>query len=538
MRFLPAFLILYLFLASCGGKEETRAYTHIFHYNQPNAVTSLDPAFARSQSNIWVVHHLYSGLVQLNEQLEVQPCIARRWEISADGLTYTFHLRDDVFFHDDPAFPGGKGRRVTARDVAYSFSRIIDESVHSPGSWIFRGKVEEETPFSAPDDSTFVLRLQRPFLPMLGILTMPYCAVVPREAVERYGFDFRTRPVGTGPFRYRNWLEGEGLALVRNECYFEREDGDALPYLDGLLVSFITDRKTAYLELLQGKLDFISGLESSYVDDLLSPEGELRERQRDELQLIKSPYLNMEYLGINLEYGGEENPLREKKVRQALNWGFDRAQMLRSLRNNVGRPATAGFVPRGLPSFAPGRVQGYGYDPERARVLLAEAGYPGGQGLPPITLYTNKDYLDLCTFITRQWQDLGVEVQIEMTESATLRQMMSEGQAPFFRASWIADYPDAESFLTVFYGGNPAPPNYTRFRHEVFDRLYEQALAEVRDSLRYDLYQRMDSILVEEAPVIFLFYDETAVFARREVQGLSRNALNLLDTRRIRLEDR
>ncbi|MEO6039487.1 MAG: ABC transporter substrate-binding protein, partial [Saprospiraceae bacterium] len=231
-----------------------------------------------------------------------------------------------------------------------------------------------------------------------------------------------------------------------------------------------------------------------------------------------------------------KSPLQLRKIRQALNWGFDRSQMLRTLRNGVGRAADAGFAPRGLPSYDPAAVPGYGYDPARAARLLAEAGFPKGQGLPVITLLCNPDYLDLCTFVARQWEDLGVPVQIESTETALLRERMRNGQAPFFRASWIADYPDAESFLTCFYSKNGAPPNYTHFQNAEFDRLYAGALQETDAAKRYALYQAMDRIVVEEAPVVFLFYDETAQFARRGVTGLPRNAINLLDLKRVRVE--
>ncbi len=531
MRCIFRMLIFMLFFAHCKERSNVGAEApkHVFHYNQINNVTSLDPAFARSQTNIWAVSHLFNGLVQLDEQLNIRPCIAKSWEVSGDGITYTFYLRDDVYFHDNEVFINfnGKGRRVVAADVVYSFERIVDTLLNSPGSWIFAGRIAGQKPFQAPDDTTFVLRLAKPFRPMMGILTMEYCSIVPKEAVQKYGKDFRSRPVGTGPFRFKKWLEGQALFLLKNEHYFEKRNAQQLPYLDGVRVSFIPDRKTAYLELINKRLDFMSGLESSIVNELLTPEGQLQPKQRDQLQFIKSPFLNTEYLGIhmNLEQG---HPLGDKRVRQALNYGIDRPQMLRSLRNGVGQPANSGFTPAGLPSFDPQAVPGYSYQPDRARQLLAEAGYLNGQGLPTIQLMTNNDYLDLCTFISRQWEDLGVKVEIELLESATLRQMMRKGQAPFFRASWIADYPDAESFLSMFYSPNPAPPNYTRFANEQFDRLYEAALNENNDSTRYALYQQMERILVEEAPVIFLFYDETALFASKHVENISRNAINLL----------
>ncbi len=515
-------------LLGCGNEGPDRSHLKVFHYNQPNAVTSLDPAFARSQNNIWAIDHLYNSLVQLDDTLNVRPCLAKSWDLSNDGLTYTFHLRDDVYFHDDEAFPNGKGRKLVADDVVYSLGRILDKNVGSPGGWIFKGKIADENAFSAPNDSTFILRLKAPFRPMMGILTMQYCCVVPREAVEHYGKTFREHPVGTGPFQFKRWMENQALFLKKNENYFEKENGASLPKVDGIRLSFINDRKTAYLELMNGRIDFMSGLDASFVNELLTPDGELQYNLREQLQFLKAPYLNMEYLGINMESDDPNNPLRIKEVRQALNYGIDRELMLRTMRNNVGKAANSGFTPRGLPSHNPELVKGYSYDPDKASQLLAAAGFPNGEGLPEIKLMTNKDYEDLCTFCARQWEDLGITVKVDILESGTLREMMSKGQASFFRASWIADYPDPETFVTMFYGKHPAPPNYTRFKNATLDELYEAALLENDDAKRKAMYQEMDRILIEEAPVVFLFYDETAVFARRSVKGLSRNAVNLL----------
>jgi peptide/nickel transport system substrate-binding protein len=528
-------LALIINFIGCGDNEENSddLKRTVFRYNQINSITSLDPAFAKSQNNIWAIDHLYNGLVQLDEQLNIRPAIAESWDISEDGKSYQFKLRDDVYFHDNDAFVDSKGRKVTAQDFVYSFNRIISDEVASPGSWIFKGRVVEDQPFIAIDDFTFELRLITPFRPILGILTMQYCSVVPKEAIEKYGKEFRSNPVGTGPFKFKNWLENQALFLAKNKNYFEKEGDKQLPYLDAVRVNFIGDRKTAYLELMNEKLDFMSGLESSFVDELLTTDGNLQPDKEESLQFLKNPFLNTEYLGINLQIGDSNNPLKSRKVRQALNFGFDRNKMLETLRNNVGKAADAGFVPRGLPSFDNQEVKGYTFNPSQARTLLKEAGFPNGEGLPEISLYTNKDYQDLCTFIARQWEDLGVKVNIEVIESATLRQMMTKGQAQMFRGSWIADYPDAESFFTVFYSKNPAPPNYTRFSNQKFDELYEAALKENDNQKRYDLYHQMDRILIEEAPVIFLFYDETALFAEKRIKGLSKNAINLLSLKQV-----
>ncbi len=528
-------LLFGILLIACGGdstdNRDDSGDKKIFIYNQPNAVTSLDPAFARSQTNIWAIDHMYNGLVQLDENLNVQPSIAKSWDISEDGLIYTFNLRDDVYFHDNECFADGKGRRVVASDIVYSFNRILDKAVNSPGAWIFKDRVAESQAFQAIDDNTFQVNLKRPFRPMLGIFSMQYCSVIPQEAITKYGKNFRANPVGTGAFKCTKWLENQALLLAKNEKYFE----SGLPKVDAVRVNFMTDRNTAYLELMNGNLDFISGLESSYADELLTETGALKPEHADKLQYQKSPFLNSEYFGINMDFRGKraDSPLRHKKVRQALNYGFDRSKMLQTLRNGVAKPATSGFAPAGLPSFDVSKVKGYDYKPSKAAKLLAEAGYPNGKGMPEIELRTNSDYLDICQFIARQWEDLGVKTKIELMQSATLRELMSKGEADFFRASWIADYPDAENFMTLFYSKNPAPPNYTRFQNVDFDRLYEAALNENNDAKRYDLYQKMDKIIVEEAPVIFLYYDETARFFRANVKGITGNAINLLSVKKI-----
>ncbi len=523
-------IVFYVILLSSCGTEKVREHK-VLRYNQPNHITSLDPAFAKSQNNIWSVLHLFDGLVELDDSLNVSPAIAKRWIISEDGLDYTFHLRDDVFFHENKCFKEG-GRKVIAADFEYSLNRLIDSKISSPGSWLFMDKVDPIHPFEALDDTTFVLHLKQPFIPMLGILTMQYCAVVPHECLDYYGSEFAQNPVGTGAFKFKKWIANQALFLNRNDQYFKGPSD-----LDGIKTSFMADKKIAMLELLNGNIDFVNGLESAFINELLDKEGELLEAKKDKLRLSKSPYLNSEYLGINLNACPPDSPLRIKKVRQAMNYAIDRNLMLVALRNNVGRAANSGFVPTGLPSHNQKAVPGYSYDLLKAKALLNEAGYPDGKGLQPIALYTNKDYLDITTFVARQLQKIGLETTIEVLESAILRDGMRKGNIPFFRASWIADYPDAESFLCMYYSKNPAPPNYTRFTNSDFDELYESAIQESDLKKRYELYHAMDRILVEEAPVIFLFYDEASRFHSPDLYNVSENGLNLLKAWQLEIDN-
>ncbi len=533
-----SFLIL---LSACkSGRFENDGRT-VFRYNESAGITSLDPAFARDQSNIWACNQLYNGLVELDENLKVKPCIAKSWEISQDGLQYTFHLRNDVFFNTDIAFAGSKRRKVNADDFLYSFNRIIDSKLASPGSWVLDKvrKDNDHKPFKALDDSTFIISLKDPFPPFLGLLSMQYCSVVPHEAVEKYGADFREHPVGTGPFRLGMWKEGVKLVMLKNDHYFESGKDGPLPYLDAVAVTFIVDKQSAFLEFIKGNLDFVSGIDASYKDELLTKNGELRSKYSSRINLTKQSYLNTEYLGILIDANfsaAVESPLKHKLIRQAINYGFDRVKMMRYLRNNIGKAGTAGFVPAGIPWFNQQLVVGYHYDPVKAMQLLSTAGYPGGKGLSPITLTTNASYIDLCKFIQSQLGEIGIAIKIDVTPPATLREMIAHSKVSFFRGSWIADYPDAENYLSLFYTPNfsPAGPNYTHYSSAVFDKIYNECIRETNDSIRGLKYMQMDRLLIEEAPVVVLYYDEVLRFSQKNISGLGSNPLNLLNLKQVK----
>jgi peptide/nickel transport system substrate-binding protein len=535
--------ILFIFfpaviLTSCNGcnpKQEEKL--NFFRYNQASGLASLDPAFAKDQSGIWICNQLYNSLLQLDNQLNIKPCIAKSWEISEDGLTYTFHLRTDVKFHDNACFESGKGRMVNAADVVFSFARIIDPKTASPGAWIFNKDVDAVNPFTALNDSTFQLKLLRPFRPMLGILTMQYCSVVPKEAIKKYGADFRAHAVGTGPFMLKNWKEGTALILVKNPDYFEHDSaGEKLPYIDGIKVSFIDNKKTEFLSFKQKQIDFISGLDGSYIDEVLDENGNLKPELKEKFNLLKTPYLNTEYFGFLMKGEEKANPLLNKKIRQAINYGFNRREMIKYLRKGVGHPAESGFTPYGLPSFDAVNVKGYTYDIAKAKQLLKEAGYVNGAGLPEIKLYTNETYKEFALYMSKQLEQLGLNVKIEIDNPSILREWMTQGKVNFFRGSWLADYPDAENYFAVFYSKNSSPPNYTKFNNADYDRLYENALAENDDAKRYEIYHQMERIIIEEAPVVPLFYDEVLRFSQKNIEGLEPNALNLLDLKRVKIK--
>lgn len=518
------------FLFSCSNNKSNFNDSQVFRYNEHSNISSLDPAFAKNQANIWVVNQLFNGLVQLDENLKVQPDIARSWKISEDGLMYSFKLRNDVKFHKHQIFGKDSTRKVKAKDFEYSFNRLKSDELAAPGSWVLQN-VEE---YEATNDSTFVINLKQPFPPFLGLLTMKYCSVVPKEIIDYYGSEFRSTPIGTGPFKFKLWVENTKLVLRKNELYYENENGIPLPNLEAVSVTFLPDKQSEFLQFVQGNLDLLNSIDPSYKDDILNIRGEINERYASKIKMQKGAFLNTEYLGILQD--GEENETHSLLIRKAINYGFDRQKMIRFLRNNIGIPAENGFIPKGLPSFS--NMDGFSFQPELAKQLITQYKDETGNLNPKITISTNSQYVDLCEYIQRELQNIGLDVVVDVIPPSTLRQSKANGKLSVFRASWIADYPDAENYLSLFYSKNFAPngPNYTRFKNELFDDLYEESIKTTNDSLRYILYRKMDSLVVSEAPVIPLYYDEAVRFTQKNVKGLGINPINLLDLKRVMKE--
>ncbi|MEY1639568.1 ABC transporter substrate-binding protein [Tenuifilum osseticum] len=533
-----------LLIISCSNETE-RLSTNVFRYNESKGITSLDPAYARNLALIWPVSQIFNGLVQFSDSLTVEPSIAKRWSISPDGLTYTFYLRNDVYFHDSPVFKSGKGRRATAQDFVYSFGRILNPTTASPGMWVLsvldRENPNYENGCYAPNDSTLVLKLKKPFPPFLGLLCMPYCYVVPHEAVSFYGKDFGHNPVGTGPFYLKLWRDGEKLVLRKNPNYFEVDElGNRLPYLEAVSISFIPDKQSEFLEFVNGKIDFLSGVNAASKDEILTRSGRLNPKYSDKVKMVTGPYLNTEYIGILIDSAklpGNQRFLLDERVRKAIAMSFDKEKMMLYLRSNLGYPANGGFVPSGMPGFTDVNY-GLAYNPLQAMQLLEQAGYSGKNALPEITVSTTDDYLDLFEFIQNQLSTVGIKLNIDVLPGAAYREMLANGKLPVFRGSWIADYPDPENYLACFLTDNFAPngPNYSHFSSVQFEMLYRKAMSLTSYDQRLPYYHSLDSIVTSKAIVIPLYYDKVVRFTSARVDGIGVNPMNFLVLKKVKVK--
>ncbi|MEM6804267.1 MAG: ABC transporter substrate-binding protein [Bacteroidota bacterium] len=522
----------------------------VFRMNLSETLNSLDPAFASARTKIWMTSQLFNGLVSLDSQLNIQPSIARSYEISEDRKTYTFQLKKGVYFHKDPLFGPDSSRSVTAHDFVYSFNRICDPDLGSSGFWIFRDKIpgieafrsgesKQISGFRALNDSVFQVSLSRPFPAFISLLAMPFAFVVPKEIVDHYGDDFSSHPIGTGPFRFYRWQEGQSLILHKNPAYFEQDEtGQALPYLDAVEVSFMSSRLSAFIEFIQDKLDFIGDLDNSYKDEVLYPDGRIKEDYQRNYQVILAPQLNIEFLCFQMDEEAEVSkghPIRDVRIRKAINHAIDKEKLVKYLLNGMGYPAHAGIVPQGMPGFN-ADLSAYPYDLQKARDLLKEAGYPQGKGLPELVLNSTAKYAAISEFVQKSCEHIGIKINVQNMEGGALRTESKASKLNFWRASWIADYPDPENYLGLLYGSNFSPdgPNRTHYKDERFDQLYNKSLSIRKDSLRFIVYQKMDSLAMADAPIVPLYYDKSFRILQKGISGMVSNPMNHLFLKRVR----
>jgi peptide/nickel transport system substrate-binding protein/oligopeptide transport system substrate-binding protein len=473
---------------------------------------TFDPAFLTDVYATSIAQQIFDGLVQFDANLNVVPSIAKSWEASRDGLVWTFHLRQGVKFHH--------GREVHADDFVYTFTRILDPRTASPRAWLFErvqgaekfraGVAERVEGLQALDAYTLQITLSQPYAPFITLLGMAQAQVVPREEVQRLGAEFGRRPIGTGPFRFVNWVAGEEIALEANEAYY-----DGRPFLDRLHYRIIKNYQDILAEFAKGALEEVDLTLTSQEGTPLSRDPRFR--------FVRKPLLTTAFLWLNMSQG----PLSKSEVRQAINHAIDREAMIDTIRQNRHVQAR-GILPLGMPGYSPD-LAGYGYDLSRARQLLAEAGYPEGKDLPPLELWTsskNTAVLQEQEAIKRDLERLGIRVELFTAENWEQYKTEVLGKRPgaMCRYSWFADFPDPDNFLFSLFHSQ-SPDNYANYSNPTVDHLLEQARSEGDYLKRIELYRQAEVLIMADAPVVNLMYYTGEYLFQPYVQGIELNAL-------------
>ncbi len=539
-------ILLSLIFFSCGKKTESDK--KIFNLNISQGIETLEPVMSNSSFSIWGVQQIMEGLVEFDNNKNIIPCIAKSWKISEDGITYTFNLRSDVMFHDDDCFKStnGKGRKVIASDFKFCLERVNNPKSKTRGMWVYRDKIKGAKDYSegkandisgikAINDTTLTIELNNAFSPFLSLLTMTYGFVYPKEAVEHYGETFGNHPVGTGPFKFNHWSIDKELVLDKNPAYWEKDSkGGTLPYLDGVKITFTQSSETEFLDFQNGKYDFHQP--SSETFDVITDEtGKLKDADTKNFSLVKQPWLQTVFLGMMQSPdlpGGKTGPFAgNKKLREALNYAIDKDKIVKFVLKNRGKPAVNGPIPPGMPGFNPD-IKGYTYDINKAKELLKEAGYSDGKNLKLVLVCGNEEIQrSIAIAIQEQLKSAGIEMQIEQLLQATLISKQENGEFPFWRASWGADYFDPENFMALFYSKNITPngPNRVGYKNPKVDELYEKSLKETDNSSRMKMYDEIQKIVIEDAAWLPLYYNEQIYLLSKNIDGFYIDGLNIIN---------
>lgn len=499
-KILLAFGLWLLILLLVGGAMavETPRAGGVFRWPSISDPPTLDPAHVVDTTSDRVVRFLFSGLVDMDlKTFKPIPSIAERWTISRDGKVYTFYLRPGVKFQPPV------NREVTAEDFKYTFTRYLNPKTKTENTWVLEdikgakammnGEATTLEGVKVIGPYTLQITLESPFAPFLSKMVLSNTFVVPWEEAEKWGDAFTEHPCGTGPFKFVEWIHDVHVKVARFDDYFKGK-----PYLDAIEFRIIPEEATRLAEFQAGNLEVVD-----------IPFGMIKTLQTDTKwkdMVVIYPMLGVYYVGLNME----KEPFKDnKKLRQAFNYAVDRKGICEILREGAALPAK-GFSPPSLPGFDP-TIEGYTYNPEKAKQLLAEAGYPGGKGLPEITYWHNapsETHSAIAQYIQANLRDIGVTVNINTMDWAAYIQFCQEGKPQMFRMGWLADYPDPDDFLWVnFHSVNIGPRgNYSRYSNPRVDALLSLA-QEIADwKQRVKLYSEAERILIDDAPVLFVYW--------------------------------
>jgi oligopeptide transport system substrate-binding protein len=558
-RLLATCLAAALAAGSCQPKDEPDA-----RFVSVADIKGFDPVFCNDQYSAGAQVQVYEGLTEfayLKRPVELVPLLAEATpEVSKDGLVYTFKIRDAVF-QDDPCFPQGKGRKVLAQDFVWCWKRLMADP-SSTGSWIFEGKIagldewtkkaqaivrpmydrvnehypveapemravmaESVAGLSAPDEHTLRVQLVEPYPQFMWTTAMPFTVVYPPEACTRYGIDLMNHPVGTGAYHVEDyWVFDKKITFVRNPTWHggtypadgspgDREAGllddagKALPFLDRIEFVTIVESQPRWLRFLSGNLDRVE-TEREIWEKAMTPEGKLRKELADQGVVVRSePMADIAFTSFNMkdQVFGAPAGERGKKIRQAMCLAMDQQLWIKVMRNGFWAVPAYGPVPPGLAGYLPDVKSPYvDRDVERAKKLLAEAGYPEGRGLPHFVYEMNgSDAVSRtgCEIFRNCMKDIGIDVELRANTWDQFDDKVKKQAAQVFGMAWSADYPDAQNFLQLFYGPNESPgPNNSNYRNADYDALYDQMKVMQPGAERDAVIRKMLLILNEDCP--------------------------------------
>lgn len=566
-RYIIPIVSFLLLLTACDTGQQTgktsaekitavgpRVYGGTFRFNMTEPYQTLFPHSITDAMSSHIATQIYEGLVKFNPRdLSIMPCLAEKWEIDSSGTIYTFYLKKGVSFHDDVCFENNKGREVKAQDFKYSFELLCTSSWDNllfqqtfkdkvvGANEYYQATVEDKVDIDLEgvkviDDHTLQIILEKPSYSFMYILAGPATSVIAQEAFGRYGIDSR---IGTGPFIFIQETDSPWkLYLVKNGNYHKYDSlGNRLPFLDSVIVSFISTQKAELAAFQDGKLEVITGLPGESILKVLEDQIAYFQSDNPKFLLDRSPKMTTHYYEFNTRKG----IFKDKRIRKAFSYAIDRNEILDKVLKGQGLSAGIyGITPPSFKGYDISRIKGYDIDILKARELLAEAGYPKGRGFPSVVLELNsggqRNEAVAVEFQRQIWENLNINVRLLVVPFEQKLEDARLGKADIFRTAWVADYPNPENFLWVLYGKNvpasfrqPSFPNTPRYVNERYDQLFEKGTSTINTAKSYDYFLKAEQIMIEDAPILVLWYDEIYILKQAYVKNYFSNPIEYYD---------
>jgi oligopeptide transport system substrate-binding protein len=560
MRITLLFTIIasFFLFQSCSENENTsegkiaiggKTYGGEFKFMSSEQVNTLFPISIADMYAARIVSQIYEPLLRLNvSTLEVEPCLATSYSFTDDATKFTFKLRKGVYFHDDECFEGGKGKEVTVEDVKFSLELACSGLSINENKIVLTDKIKGAKEFSEKsktvlpktgvsgikiiNSSTIEIQLNESFVGLEKVMTLSALSIIPREAYEKYGLDLKSHPVGTGAFKLESFTDKK-ITLARNENYWGKDDlGNQLPFLDKVEMTYYTQKKD---ELLAFRKEAIDAVFEIPVDNLENVFGSLENAHNNVKHKIETESsLKTVYLAFNCA----SSEFKDENIRKAFNLAVNKQAIIDNILDGEGYPATRGFVPA-MEGYVNDQITGNEFNPTLAKTLLAKAGFTNGKNFPVLDLYVNTSkgtnvYKLFKGVIADIQKNLNIKLNLKLCTLQERIDGIASGKIKIWKGAWIADYPDPENFLTLFYSKNignkgSSAVNSTNFKNAEFDSYYIKSLKEINKEKRHEYLLKCDQLLIDHAAVIPLLTDDFVVMVNVRVRDFQTNSLQMTD---------
>ena len=556
--------IISILLFSCGTEETKQRnaiggkfYGGEFKFMSSEKVVNLFPISSVDIYAQRLNSQIYQPLLTLDlESMAVVPSVAESYEVSEDAKTFTFKIRKGIKFHDDDCF-NGKGRELTVEDVKYTLEMACSGLKINKMSYLLVNRIEGARNFylksktSLPksgvsgirilNDSTLEIKLNESFIGFDKVLTHTNLGIFPHEAYEKYGRNIANHPVGTGPFMLEK-MDASGVILKRNDNFWKKDEfGNQLPFLDRVVMIYAKDKKSELLAFRNKEIDLVLEIPVEEIENILGSLQDAQAGKNVKHKVESESSMSMNYVA----FACQSNEFKNAKVRKAFNLAIDRNEVVEKWLKGEGGAAQNGFVPR-LDNYPNEKITGDKLNILQAKALLANAGYPEGKGFPVLDFYVNaiegSAPHKMCMGVAAQIkQNLGIDLKIKLCTLDERERAVLLGKAKIWRSGWIADYPDAENFLSLFYSGsindNATEVNAFKFRNKEYDALFEQAIKELEETKRNSLFANCDQMVVDEAPVMPIMTDDFMVMINARIRDFQTNSMENLNFSRIYIKE-